>query len=515
MTDALIQQVTLQLSPPEELDARSDKRRLLEALSETFGPVRIPVRVLRRLHGACLEGGWKLTLTLVWNGQLWVCTDVQPGDAREPLLGLCADLGSTTVCMAVVELDSGRIAAQTSVFNHQISWGEDILSRVFYCKDRPDRLEELRQATLDSLHEALERLEASCGRSLRRCGALVLAGNTTMMHFLLGLDPFTVFASPYAPCETDFGFYPANELGLALGGLVYCFPCRANYLGGDIISGMLSTGLNCRNELSVFLDIGTNGELVIGNKDFLMAGAGAAGPALEGGVIRTGMRADIGAVSEIRIEDGAFRWKTIGGAPPKGICGSGIVALLAQMFLHGWVDFCGGLQPEKSDKIRYMGAEWAVCYAPELYLYQSDIDAFLQTKAAANTMVSYLLDEAGIPMEQVDKFYVAGAFGIYLDKESAVTIGLYPDIPREKIVNAGNSSLDGARRLLCCRSFLEDVDRILADMDYIQFSAVDGFVERMRAARAIPHTDLSRYPSVMESRERIMDGDMQRQKSTH
>ena len=257
----------------------------------------------------------------------------------------------------------------------------------------------------------------------------------------------------------------------------------------------MATNLTQESEICVFLDIGTNGELVVGNREFLMAGAGAAGPALEGGVVKTGMRAVEGAVSYVRLEKGRFYLTVLGGGEPRGLCGSGIVDLIAQLYLNGMVDLRGKLIPE-SGGLEQRDGEWAVCYAPGLYFYQSDIDAFLQTKAAANTMVEYMLDALGVPMDQVGKFFVAGAFGTYLDKESAVTIGLYPDLPRDRIVSAGNTSLEGARRLLCDRTIWDGLDRILDTMEYVQFGEVANFIDRMAAAKAIPHTDLSRYPSV-------------------
>ena len=232
-----------------------------------------------------------------------------------------------------------------------------------------------------------------------------------------------------------------------------------------------------------------------------VCGAGAAGPALEGGVVRTGMRASEGAVERVKLTENGFELGVIGGGRPEGICGSGIIDLLAELFLAGWIDLRGKFVPEKSEKIQEKDGMYAVEYAPGLFFYQSDVDEFLRTKAAASTMVEYMLGEAGIGMNDISEFYVAGAFGKHVSKESAVTIGMYPDMDREKLLNAGNSSLEGAGRLLLDKKILDELDDILDKMVYIQFGAVDDFLELMVAAQALPHTDLERYPSVMKKLE--------------
>ena len=227
-----------------------------------------------------------------------------------------------------------------------------------------------------------------------------------------------------------------------------------------------------------------------------MAGAGAAGPALEGGVVKTGMRAEPGAVDRVHIENGQVKIHVIGETRAKGICGSGIVDLLAEMFLNGWIDVRGRYVEEASEKIREVDGELAAEYAPGLFFFQKDIEEFLKTKAAAGTMVEYMMGEVGLEMKDIGRFYVAGAFGTHISKEAGVTVGLYPDMPRDKIILPGNSSLIGARKMLLNRKLKEEMEEILDKMTYIQFGAVDNFLYIMVAAEAIPHTDIRRYPSV-------------------
>ena len=342
----------------------------------------------------------------------------------------------------------------------------------------------------------MDALSRDLDYDLRACGMLVVSGNTTMMHFLLGLDAFTVFLSPYATVTTDPGFLPARDLGLEMDGMVYVVPSMSNYVGGDITSGAVALELTRSEQINVFLDIGTNGELLMGNRDFMVAGAGAAGPALEGEVIRTGMRAEPGAVDGVKIRGDKVELSVIGNIAPKGICGSGIVDMIAELYLEDILDFRGKFIPENSSRLEKIDEEWAFCYGDGLYFYQSDVEQFIATKAAAYTMVEYMMQKIGLSMDEVEKFYLAGAFGTHIRIPSGVTIGLYPDLPAERIACAGNSSLLGARAIHLDRERLEDVRHFVENTDYIQFGEVANFVDIMSAAQGIPHLDVSRYPTV-------------------
>ena len=524
MMNGLSQKQYLELPLPTEDDPRSDQQRILDSLmaAGVEERVHIPVHILRKLYPLLDNAKWKITVSLAWNGENWEMLEIEEGDTTAQHYGLAVDLGSTTVVARLLDCNSGEILKEVSCFNKQIQWGTDILSRIFYCKDNKEKLEEVRRATVESICECMDKLDAS-----HSALSMVIAGNTTMIHFLLGMDAFCVFYTPHAVHADCPGFQLARDLDIPLKGYVYCYPAKSNYLGGDIISGMIDTELYKKNEISVFFDIGTNGELVIGNKEFLLCGAGAAGPALEGGVVRTGMRADIGAVDEVKIRDGNIYVHVIGshkedsgsheknsgnheenssGEEPRGICGSGIIDLIAELFLEGWIDIRGKLSPEKSPLIQERDNQLCVEYAPGLYFYQKDIDEFIRTKSAAHTMVEIMLRESGLDLDQADRFYVAGAFGKHVSKESAITIGMYPDMDRDHIINAGNSSLEGAQKLLLNRSLLIDIDQILEEMVYIQFAEVEDFLELMVAAQALPHTDYKRYPTVMKKlKERQKD----------
>ena len=500
--EGISKKVYLELEAPTEEDSRSSQVRILDKLKELGIDAKMSVKVLRKLYPLCDEAMWKITVSLAWNGEKWVAVALEKGDRTDTHYGLAVDLGSTTVVTRLINCNTGKCIGEASCYNHQIAYGTDILTRIFHCKDNEKELEVMRKATVDSIVECLKELEKETGVSSQKCISMVVSGNTTMIHFLLGMDAFCVFYTPYAVRADQPGFLPAADLELPVSGYVYCFPSKSNYLGGDIISGMVATELYKGEDISVFFDIGTNGELVIGNQEFLLCGAGAAGPALEGGVVQTGMRAAEGAVDEVKIHDGDIQTHVIVETEAKGICGSGIIDLLAELLLEGWVDIRGRLIPEKSPLIQEKEGTLAVEYAPGLFFFQKDIDEFIRTKAAAHTMVEIMLRESGISMEEIAEFYVAGAFGKHVSKESAIAIGMYPDMDRDRIINAGNSSLDGAGKLLLNRGYLEDIDEILEKMVYIQFGAVDDFLNMMVASQALPHTDFQRYPSVMKEMER-------------
>lgn len=498
----ITKKIYMTLTPPTEEDSVSDQERILRELKSQGISARLPLAVLRDLYPFCTAENWDFTISLAYDGSQWAAVKLEPGDTTACHYGYCADLGSTTLVVRLLDCATGQVLGEASAYNHQIAFGEDILTRIFYGKDRPEHLEEIRQSTIDTFSEVFLTLQEQTGISPSDCISAVVSGNTTMIHFLLGIDAFCVFASPYAVHTLNPGFLPAREVGLPLMGYVYCYPGRANYLGGDIVSGAVSTGIHEKEELSLFFDIGTNGELIVGNRDFLLCGAGAAGPALEGGSVRTGMRAVPGAIEQVELADGSFHLQTIGGYPPKGICGSGIVDLIAQLFLNGWIDIRGKFNPEKSPLIHREDGEYCVTYGTGLCFYQSDIEEFLKTKAAAVTMIHYMLELTGIQLEDIGHFYLAGAFGAHISKESAVTIGMYPDVDRDRLVPVGNSSLEGAQRLLLDRSILDVLDKITEHMEYVQFGAVDNFLHLMEAATAIPHTNLEQYPSVVRELRR-------------
>ena len=430
----------------------SDQRRIELALNILgYDHVTFPLQVLRRLYPLCRDADFDITVTLVHREHDWVVTCVEPGDTTAHHYGLAVDYGSTTVVMQLLDMNSGALIGQEQEVNGQVAYGTDILSRITYAREERGHGEDLQRATVQTFSRLLDKLTDSTGIAAAQCPVMVVSGNTTMIHFLLGLDAWTVFADPFAPVSADPGFLWGRELGLDFEGLIYPILSASNYVGGDIVSGLLALDIHKKEETSLFFDIGTNGELVIGNREWMIAGAGAAGPALEGYISRYGMRAAPGAIDSVKISGGDLRFTTIENAKPVGICGSGIIDLLAQMRRSGWIDVSGSLEPKASDRIVFFPeeGEYAVVYATAqesatgepLYFSQTDIHRYLDTKAAAYTMVDCILETAGVTTDEVAHLYLSGAFPAHSDLESAVTIGIFPDLPREKYRLVKNSSL--------------------------------------------------------------------------
>ncbi len=501
------EKIHLTLEAPTEEHPLSDQERILQALKDLGYPsVSMTLATLRGLYPLCRTQDWDITVTLVHTPGQTLLTAVEGGDTTAAHYGLAVDLGSTTVVMQMIDMNTKAVLAEAKAMNGQIRFGDDILTRIIYAKDDPAHQQELAAATQDTFLTLFQTLEAHCGISADHCAVMILSGNTTMIHFLLGLDAWTVFSSPYAPVTTAPGAFFGHEIGLAFSGVVYIIPAIANYLGGDITSGLLTTDFYKKDGLSVFFDIGTNGELVLGNSSFLIAGAGAAGPALEGGISRYGMRACDTAIDSIRIEGASLTFTTIGNTRPAGICGSGIIDLIAQMRLNGWIDISGKLDPEASDRIVFLpeAQEYAAVYATAeesahgemLYFSQTDILQYLDTKAAAHTMVDCLLEASGFTENDITAFYTAGAFGTYANLESAVTVGIFPDLPRERFHCLQNSSLAGARELLLDKSRTDDIQYLLDTVYCIQFASMPDFLIKMQASKFIPHTDMRMYPTV-------------------
>lgn len=488
------QKLHIVLSRPSEGDSAADVDRLAAALSEREPGSYIPFRTAKRCCSAIREGGYEVTATLIKDGDRSRCVMIEPGDTRKKLLGIAADLGSTTVTAELVDINDGRTLASSTDINAQTIFGDDILSRIFYTKDSPEKRLELQQATTNTLNRLIKRVCTAAGGSVGDIAAAVISCNTTMAHFLLGLDAFPIFSAPFAPIMSAPPLMDADEAGLDIPGALFLIPAAANYLGGDTVSGIAATGMYACDGISLLMDIGTNGEMALGGSGFLIAGAGAAGPALESGTGDTGMRAAPGAVDSVAIRGGELTYTTIDNTPPVGICGSGIVDLLAQMLDAGWMDPSGHLVDGVSPRIISADRGLAVIYATALEsgtgkalaMSEEAIASFTDTKAAAQTMASCLMQEAGVTPDMLDAVYLAGSFGRYIDVESAVRIGLYPDIDRRRLICAGNTSLSGARCVLTGAVSTDDTARIAREIYRVDFAMMGDFVSLMNAGRFYP-----------------------------
>jgi uncharacterized 2Fe-2S/4Fe-4S cluster protein (DUF4445 family) len=338
---------------------------------------------------------------------------------------------------------------------------------------------------------------------------VALCGNTTMSHFFLNLETYHLYREPYIPAASWVDTLKARELGLPTHeeGLLFVFPNAGSYFGGDLLAGILASGLHRQEEISILIDVGTNAEVVLGNKDFLLACAGAAGPALEGGILSCGMQAAPGAIERVRInpETLEIRYQTIGGERPRGICGSGVIDLLAQMFLSGLIDQRGKFAPSRlPERFRTIHDEPAFILVPEeetahgrpIYVTQGEMKSVIRSKGAMYTILTVLCGSVGLTLDGISRFYIAGSFGNYIDPEMAVTIGMLPDVPRERFVPLGNAAGKGTIALLRNREAFQELREILANLTYLEMNVRGEFMNLLTGALFLPHTDLNLFPTV-------------------
>ncbi|HHW43649.1 DUF4445 domain-containing protein [Desulfofundulus thermobenzoicus] len=499
--DPLTRKIYLELTVPGPEDNRGDVDRLVDALQpELEGTVTVPLELMFGLSAVLREGDWRVTATVggmvpgVWN-----LVTVEPGDTTSRHFGLAVDIGTTTVVVYLVDMHDGRVLGTAADYNGQVVFGEDVLTRI-YLSATPEGLRQLQEAVVQTLNGLIERLAAEHNILPAEISAVAVGANSTMVHLFLGLDPSRICMAPYIPVVNNPGLVPAGKLGLAVNPLapVYCLPSVGSYLGGDIIGGVLASGMHRSPELSLFVDIGTNGEIVMGNRDWLVGCAGAAGPALEGGVVANGMRAEPGAVDSVSIDarTGQVHYTTIGGAPPAGICGSGLVDCLAEMLLAGIIDRAGRFKNGQREFVVVPARDSAT--GKDIVVTQVDIHNFMRTKGAVNAALELLVESVGCQLGDIRRFYAAGAFGHYLHLESAITIGLYPDLPREKMIRLGNASGEGARLVLLSGQKRREAESIARNITYFELNASQVFMNKFVGSKFLPHTNLDYFPTVKE-----------------
>ena len=519
--DQALQRVFVQLNPPSMEDQTDDFSRLKTALRLQYGysNVGITLSLLRKIGRALREGDWQATaivyVELPSNGDArreWL-VDLLPGRIAEdaPLWSAAIDIGTTTVSLWLVDLISGDVKAQVSEYNGQIARGEDVISRIVYAS-KGDGAVELRALVLETIQGLLEIACKRVGGLSLKPGEIVrasIAGNSTMMHLILGIPAESIRLSPFITAANEIPLFRSKEVGLGIhpNGIVDCLPGVASYVGADITAGVLSSGMDETEKVTLFMDVGTNGEIVLGSREWLVTCACSAGPAFEGAGVKDGMRATRGAIEEVWINGENFEpsYRVIGGGRPKGICGSGLISLLAEAFMTGLVDKGGNINSRlNSQRVREgeHGWEYVVTWGSDtdhgrdIVFTHVDIDNLVRAKAAIFAGYSVLADSVGISMDDVEQMLIGGSFGKYINVEKAVQIGLLPDLPWEKFQFLGNTSVKGAYFALLDRKTRERLKDIASRMTYIELSADNSFYEAFMSALFLPHTDLSRFPSV-------------------
>lgn len=505
----LTTKVYLELPKPTLDDNISDKDRLKRGLAELgFCNLSVPFRLMRELAQNLRHENWKVTVTLIDTDYGKEVVRISPGkkDKVKNRYGLAIDIGTTTIVVYLVYLATGRLVDIASTYNHQIIYGEDITSRIVYATEHGG-LRDLKEAVIDDINSLIGPFKEKYGLVEDNIDSIVIAGNTTMTHLFFGLDPSSIRKEPYVPTANIFPMAGAGRIGIDItpDAPLYALPCIGGYVGGDIVAGVLTTKMHKKEELSVLIDVGTNGELVVGNAEWLMTAACSAGPCFEGEGLKHGMRATEGAIDTVSINPRTFEPEVtvIGGGIPEGICGSGIIDAVSEMFLKGIITPKGKFRTElelKNIKLTEEGPEFILYHTgnKDVTITESDIDNILRAKSAIYAGLMVLLQEVSLSPRDIATCYIAGGFGRYLNIEKAITIGMFPDQPKEKFIYLGNTSVTGACLCLLSEKLREEAETIAKDVTYIELSAFRGFMDEFIAGLFLPHTNLSDFPTVVE-----------------
>lgn len=510
----------VELPPPTLEDNISDLSRLLRGLKQKYQLTNMSVdfSVVRKLSQVLRDANWKATVTILVTALRARARDkhrmrvinIEPGDTRKQHYALAFDIGTTTVCGQLLDLNRGRVLADSIRFNGQISYGADVITRIAYSQ-KPGGLEKLQKAVVTTINEVIDDLLSRRRVSAEQIGHITVAGNTTMTQILLGLDPKYIRIAPYTPVANFFPALRANSLGIKVGQPVYLFtfPAVASYVGGDVVAGIVGSGVYQRPELTLYIDIGTNGELVIGNSDWMVTTSCSAGPAFEGGGIKHGLVATAGAIERFDIDPSTLEPTigTIGGDKAKGICGSGIISIVAGLLEARVITPNGKFNtdlPTKRVRPGTDGYEYVLCWADEtqtgqdIVITEVDIDNVMRAKAAIYAGCQTLGKSVGMACADVQRVIIAGAFGSSLNVERAITIGLLPDMPEDKFTFIGNGSLLGARLVSFSTDMLDDARRVADMMTNIELSENMSFMDNYVASLFLPHTHVSEFPSVVK-----------------
>jgi uncharacterized 2Fe-2S/4Fe-4S cluster protein (DUF4445 family) len=517
-----VEKIFVTLAPPDSQNNMPDVTRLIEHLKIQADEHRLELTlpVIRKIPGILRENDFQLTVTLIRpvreNGKNLI-TNIQSGDKSNENYAVAMDIGTTTIYGQLINLLTGECLGEAGDFNGQISYGEDVITRIMYA-EKPGGLEKLQQVVVETINGVLEKIISQSKVDREDISTITFSGNTTMTQLFLRIDPRNIRRSPYVPTASLFPPFTAATLGVNINehAIALIFPQVSSFVGGDIVAGVMGSGMYRKEELTLFLDIGTNAELVVGNKDWLACTACSAGPAFEGGGIEFGMRAAKGAIEDFSIDPVTFEPMifTIGDVRPKGICGSGLITMAAVMFEMGVINNRGKFHRDlDTPRIRKTNDIWEYVIAwkdetqieRDIVLTEPDLDNLIRAKGAIYSGCMTLLEEVGLSMDMVEHIILAGGFGSYIDLEKAMVIGLLPEVDPERVTFIGNGSLMGARMSSLTNRIRQDVVSVTQKMTNFELSETPSYMDNYIAAMFLPHTEIEKFPRVkarMEARKK-------------
>ena len=505
----LATKVYLELPRPTINDNISDLERLYRQIRkiQDIPVMQTGLANIRQLGELLRDSDWKVTVTLGKRNDTVEIVLVESGDTAKTNFGLCFDIGTTTISCQLVDLNSKKVLGTKATYNKQASFGSDVITRIIYAQEE-DGLLKLHNAVTDTMNQMVRELIREHNIDLNDVTCILCAGNTTMIHLLLSVDPTYIRREPYIPTANFVPAVRAAETGININprGLLSCVPGVSSYVGGDTTAGVISSGLYKEKDLSILIDIGTNGEIALGNKDFIIAAAASAGPAFEGSGVSCGMRASKGAIEKVEITPKSLDVKcvTIGKTQPRGICGSGYIDIIASMLKTGIIDKNGKINLDKHLRLRSgdLGKEFVIAFKEEsesssdIVITEADVENLKRTKAAIYAATSILVRHMDLDFSKIKKIFIAGGFGTSLEVESAIAIGLLPDLDRSRFKFIGNSALAGAREILLSNEAAKTAEEIARKITYFELSVDPSYMDEYMAALFFPHTDLNKFPSV-------------------
>lgn len=503
----------VEIPPPDLSDNTDDLARLERELARQHDLRNLDalLPVLRTLAHTLREADWRVTAVIDKSSQHARLVDVLPGDQTQSLYGAAVDIGTTTVTVYLVDLLTGEVVETAADYNGQIKRGEDVISRIVYASKNGTGLAELQSLVATAINQLVDRVTRRRHIQPQDIFKMTVVGNSTMVHLLLSLPPEPIRLTPYITTVNHPPLTTANELNLNIHpqAVVDVLPGVASYMGADITAGVLSSGTSSTDKVTLFLDIGTNGEMVMGTEEWLVSCACSAGPAFEGAGVFHGMRATTGAIEEVWINTQTYdpTIRVIGNGKPRGLCGSGLISLIAEMFITGVTDKAGNINlklPTNRVRTGEHGAEYVIAWAEEsdtgkdIVITKPDIDNLMRAKAAIYAGYVVLAQSVGMGLGDVEQMLIGGSFGQYLNIEKAIQIGLLPDLPWDRFKFLGNTAARGAYMALLRQDAREEIAAIAKKMTYLELAADNAFTDQFMAALFLPHTDLTQFPSMAD-----------------
>ena len=499
----LVTKVYLEIEKPDLANNTADHQRVDDAIRKAlkYRSMQMGLKILKNLPEILRQSDYKITATVGLRRDIAEVMNIEGGNTADRNFMAVVDMGTTTIVAHLVNTNTMETLDARACFNSQGIYGREVTRRMMTAEQKG--VEELQRLLVEDINGLIEQLADANKVKLKDISAVVCSGNTAMGHFLLGLCTRNIRRNPYVATTVSPPPLRAVEVGLNINprGLLYSLPAISGWVGSDITAGILSTRMNESEELSLLLDIGTNGEIVIGNREWLVSASASAGPALEGASVDCGMRAEAGAVEKIYVEDASVRYQTIDGKRPKGICGSGIIDAVAVLLDQGYINRSGVFVEEDKPRVetvdglkRYIIADGKETGSGHpVYISESDIENVITAKAAIFAAMKILLHRLDLTFEDIKRFCIAGAFGSYINIEHAVAIGLIPDIERSRFEFVGNTSIKGAKIVAFYKEALYKIEKIREDTTYYDLMGANDYVEEFQKAMFLPHTDIELF----------------------